>query len=114
MDMNEFRPAGPSAAQTKAPWQLELDAMNAVAKALEPLGNETRARVLRWLAARFVPEQAPANLAPLRAPASMATDNTGHGHVRSRPDGVRARCGGPGICLECSQEAGRAPGKVAP
>jgi hypothetical protein len=30
--------------------------------------------------------------------------NTGHGHVRPRPDGVRARCGGPGLCNECSQE----------
>lgn len=44
----------------------------------------------------------------------VATDNTGHGHVRPRSDGVKARCGGPGICSECSAEAGREPGKVAP
>lgn len=31
--------------------------------------------------------------------------NEGHGHVFPRPDGVRARCGGPGICLECSSDA---------
>lgn len=31
--------------------------------------------------------------------------NTGHGHVRPRPDGVRFRCGGPGLCNECSREA---------
>jgi len=30
--------------------------------------------------------------------------NTGHGHVRLRPDGVKARCGGPGLCAECSRE----------
>ncbi len=30
--------------------------------------------------------------------------NTGHGHVIARPDGARARCGGPGICHECSKE----------
>lgn len=30
--------------------------------------------------------------------------NRGHGHVNPRPDGVRARCGGPGICAECSHE----------
>jgi hypothetical protein len=30
--------------------------------------------------------------------------NTGHGHVRPRPDGVRVRCGGPGMCNECSIE----------
>lgn len=30
--------------------------------------------------------------------------NTGHGHVRPRPDGARARCGGPGICPDCSRD----------
>ena len=29
---------------------------------------------------------------------------TGHGHVRPRSDGMRARCGGPGFCVECSRE----------
>lgn len=33
--------------------------------------------------------------------------NSGHGHVVPRPDGVKARCGGPGICAECSREAAR-------
>ena len=31
--------------------------------------------------------------------------NTGHGHVFPRPDTVKARCGGPGICSECSADA---------
>ena len=31
--------------------------------------------------------------------------NTGHGHVWRRPDGVRMRCGGPGLCSECSADA---------
>jgi len=31
--------------------------------------------------------------------------NVGHGHVHPRPDGVKARCGGPGLCPECSREA---------
>jgi hypothetical protein len=30
--------------------------------------------------------------------------NSGHGHAWSRPDGVRARCGGPGLCIECSYD----------
>lgn len=29
---------------------------------------------------------------------------SGHGHVVPNPDGSRARCGGPGICAECSKE----------
>lgn len=28
--------------------------------------------------------------------------NTGHGHVWPRPDGLIARCGGPGICKQCA------------
>ena len=28
--------------------------------------------------------------------------NTGHGHVFPRPDGVKARCGGPALCSECA------------
>jgi hypothetical protein len=34
--------------------------------------------------------------------------NTGHGHVRPRPDGLMARCGGPGICVACARELGAA------
>lgn len=38
----------------------------------------------------------------------MSGPNNGHGHVRPRADGVRARCGGPGICGQCSVEAAQA------
>lgn len=27
-----------------------------------------------------------------------------HGHVKPRPDGLKARCGGPSICDECAIE----------
>lgn len=30
--------------------------------------------------------------------------NVGHGHVFPRPDGLKARCGGPGLCVECSHD----------
>jgi hypothetical protein len=33
--------------------------------------------------------------------------NQGHGHVFPRPDGARARCGGPGICSKCQSDAER-------
>jgi len=31
--------------------------------------------------------------------------NEGHGHVWKRPDGMRARCGGPRICRVCAVDA---------
>ncbi len=33
--------------------------------------------------------------------------NQGHGHVFPRPDGVKARCGGPAICHVCAIDLGR-------
>jgi hypothetical protein len=35
---------------------------------------------------------------------ALHNQNTGHGHVRPRPDGVKARCGGPSICSGCARE----------
>ena len=35
----------------------------------------------------------------------LAARNVGHGHVFARPDGRRARCGGPALCPECSKDA---------
>lgn len=29
---------------------------------------------------------------------------TNHGHVKPNPDGSKTRCGGPGLCPQCSQE----------
>lgn len=37
--------------------------------------------------------------------------NTGHGHVWERPDGVRMRCGGPGMCAVCSADLARMANK---
>jgi hypothetical protein len=33
--------------------------------------------------------------------------NHGHGHVFPRPDGVKARCGGPAMCSVCAADAAR-------
>lgn len=35
---------------------------------------------------------------------SRVGTNTGHGHVWARPDGLKVRCGGPGICIMCSKD----------
>jgi hypothetical protein len=58
--------------------------------------------------------QAPGAAAPdpLEAdPGSMSEvfihGNSGHGHVWPRPDGLRARCGGPAICRKCALDLSR-------
>lgn len=40
-------------------------------------------------------------LKPLRA---WRNRNEGHGHVFERPDGVRMRCGGYGLCPVCAKD----------
>jgi len=30
--------------------------------------------------------------------------NSGHGHAWARPDGVKARCGGPALCSQCARD----------
>lgn len=35
----------------------------------------------------------------------MKEFNTGHGHVFPRPDGFKARCGGPPLCFLCVADA---------
>ena len=37
----------------------------------------------------------------------------GHGHVRQNPDQQKARCGGPGLCSECSKELQAEASKIA-
>lgn len=37
----------------------------------------------------------------------MTNLNFGHGHVYPRPDGARAKCGGPLICAECAKDQAR-------
>jgi len=43
---------------------------------------------------------------PYSAPSTLwnGNQNTGHGHVYPRPDGVKARCGGAGICQQCAAD----------
>jgi len=33
--------------------------------------------------------------------------NVGHGHVFPRPDGMKARCGGPSLCSQCARDYAR-------
>lgn len=48
-----------------------------------------------------------------KATVEQAGTNVGHGHVFPRADGVKMRCGGPGLCSECSADASRARAALA-
>lgn len=37
----------------------------------------------------------------------MSALNSGHGHVFARPDGIKARCGGPMMCRHCAADLSR-------
>lgn len=40
--------------------------------------------------------------------------NVGHGNVFRRDDGQRVRCGGPGLCVECSFDLAKMASKRVP
>ncbi|QQK04782.1 hypothetical protein JFN94_25985 [Burkholderia anthina] len=40
----------------------------------------------------------------------MKNPNTGHGHVFPRADGMKARCGAPGLCAACAADLARQKG----
>lgn len=45
---------------------------------------------------------------------STSNANSGHGHVHPRPDGRKARCGGPAFCAVCELDLAEAEGQAAP
>ncbi|MCK2122073.1 DUF1382 family protein [Pseudomonas sp. PNPG3] len=56
----------------------------------------------------FFPVQtAPGELSPqstLEPEPTRYGTNSGHGHVWARPDGLKAKCGGPGLCGACTSD----------
>ncbi|WP_176492033.1 hypothetical protein [Pseudomonas aeruginosa] len=50
---------------------------------------------------------------PKHPAVEQAGANVGHGHVFPRADGVKMRCGGPGLCSECTADASRARSALA-
>lgn len=44
-------------------------------------------------------------IAKLFRPTPVWKQDNGHGHVVPRCDGLKARCGGPGLCDVCNKEA---------
>lgn len=64
-----------------------------------------------WTDRGRVPDEIAIREADVLEAASRAENqdakNVGHGHVFPRPDGVRAKCGGPVICAECAADLAR-------
>ncbi|MFU6251954.1 LysM peptidoglycan-binding domain-containing protein [Pseudomonas aeruginosa] len=50
---------------------------------------------------------------PAHPAVEQAGANVGHGHVLPHADGVKMRCGGPGLCSECTADASRARAALA-
>ncbi|AZW14250.1 hypothetical protein CS344_20275 [Bordetella bronchiseptica] len=70
--------------------------------------------LIQWLARTVTPKQQ----IDERIDAAIAAQqgnktgtNSGHGHVWDRPDGLKARCGGPGFCSQCSRDQAAQQGK---
>ncbi|MFO6387241.1 hypothetical protein ACLBV0_04420 [Pseudomonas aeruginosa] len=62
-----------------------------------------------WQARAALAQPSPAHPAPVE----QVGTNVGHGHVFPRADGVKMRCGGPGLCSECAADASRARAALA-
>lgn len=85
----------------------EIFAWSTVEDVINSVRNQYDARVETD---RELTEISPEKLEEMRVAAikkvmPMYGTNVGHGHVWPRPDGSRAKCGGPGICDACSRDA---------
>jgi hypothetical protein len=56
------------------------------------------------LTAMGIPKGAPPDGVKMASEQARVGSNSGHGHAWPRPDGAKARCGGPGLCVECSYD----------
>ena len=67
---------------------------------------EVAATVL-WHLVRALKHGGEAAISTAAAPLKPNTPgtNTGHGHAWERPDGMKARCGGPALCRQCATDA---------
>lgn len=61
--------------------------------------------IAKEIRARKNPEPQNSEEAAIKALFPQYMTNEGHGHVWARPDGMLARCGGPGMCKICSADA---------
>lgn len=96
--------------------QPSIDAARRVLNGLSQAPPETLAEILEVLleGGCFTDEEididVPVDLTLAAAGVSGETElvvphtNSGHGHAWARPDGVKARCGGPAMCSECRDE----------
>ncbi len=91
----------------ESPRQPAFDAVFDVIRRI-PSTVQENARVWRAVEAALdamnVPKESPPTDVRPDGEHARIGGNSGHGHAWPRPDGVRARCGGPGLCRECSHD----------
>ncbi|MFI5895700.1 hypothetical protein ACIA5D_36955 [Actinoplanes sp. NPDC051513] len=87
--------------------QPAYDAVFAVIRR-EPSNVFENARVWRAVEAALnamnVPSDYPPTGVRLTGELARIGGNSGHGYAWRRPDGDMAKCGGPGVCEECSYD----------
>jgi hypothetical protein len=82
---------------TRREREVELDVIAKTLRELDEAASNLRAHHA-WLRSLPCDED---------VPEGPVGTNAGHGHAWKRPDGLVARCGGPGMCSACSRDAQR-------
>lgn len=99
-DAPRFREAFVTLAQTRRTWPAPADFLEAL-----PPRKQLAITKQPIKASQAAVDKACAELAKVLGTPKRQKAETGHGHVRPRKDGLKARCGGPGICGTCALEA---------
>lgn len=100
LDAPRFRRAFASLCQQRTSWPPP----SALLEAMPPRDQLALAKQ-PIKASQAAVDKACAELAKVLGTPKRQKAETGHGHVRPRKDGLKARCGGPGICGTCALEA---------
>jgi hypothetical protein len=98
-----YRHCGHSAMErVKARFIVHIDA---TIKAREEAARQEGRAAAMLVVAEKAARANPGKLLNAISAAQAGLPDCGHGHVHKRTDGVKARCGGPGMCRLCAHDA---------